>query len=302
MSEPRFVATWSFGREACRAGAAVLAAGGAALDAVERGANAVELDPEVQSVGYGGLPNADGVVELDAAIMDGATHRAGAVAALTSIRTPISVARRVMERTPHVMLAGENARRFAVREGFREEELLTEASRRRWEAWRVGRRDPEVGHFDDQKREAHDTVGVCALDARGSLAAGCTTSGLAWKVPGRVGDSPIVGCGLYVDDAVGAAAATGNGDDILRVCLSYRVVAAMERGLDPQRACEEAIRHLLAKIGAREEGGAACIALARDGRIGAAATRAGFRPPERAWLYAASDRDGIVVKEGAYVG
>lgn len=301
---PVFIATWRFGQLACEAGWRVLAAGGSALDAVEQGANAVEEDPEVASVGYGGLPNAEGVVELDAAIMDGREHAAGAVAAMTGIRKPISVARRVMERTPHVMLAGENARRFALQEGFPDSDLLTEASRRRWQEWRLAQTvAPEVAHFDRPKDEdeSHDTVGVCALDAAGDLAAGCTTSGLAWKRPGRVGDSPLVGSGLYVDNAVGAAAATGNGDEMMKVCLSYRVIAAMERRARPQEACEEAIRYLLRKRPGHQSSGAACIALAKDGRIGAAATRSGFRAPDRLWQYAWTDDGTVRLVEGAYV-
>ncbi len=299
---PVFIATWRFGQIACEAGWRVLAAGGSALDAVEQGANGVEEDPEVQSVGYGGLPNSEGVVELDAAIMDGPTHRAGAVGGLTGIRKPISVARRVMEQTPHSMLVGQNARRFALRQGFPDSDLLTEESRSRYEAWRREHSAPDVVHFEDQTgAESHDTVGVCALDTVGNLAAGCTTSGLAWKLPGRVGDSPIIGSGLYADNAVGAAAATGNGDEIMKVCLSYRVILLMEQGADPQAACEDAIRYLLRKRPGHQDRGAACIALAKDGMIGAAATRSGFRSPDRLWQYAYT-RDGQVqLEEGAYV-
>lgn len=299
MAVIRIIATWQFGLEACEVGGAELAAGATALDAVERACIAVERDPAVNSVGYGGLPNADGVVELDAAIMDGAMHRSGAVVALQGIATPIAVARRVMERTPHGMLAGESAQRFALREGFLVEDLLTSESRSRWAEWRrSGRRGIEMPHFDD-----HDTVGVCALDRDGRLAVGCTTSGLAWKLPGRVGDSPIVGSGLYVDRDVGAASATGNGDEILRVALSARVVWEMAAGRDPQAACEAAIGSLLDKLpGRRSVGGCAVIALARDGRIGTAATRSGFSPPERPWVYAVGDGSSTEVEEGVYIG
>jgi isoaspartyl peptidase/L-asparaginase-like protein (Ntn-hydrolase superfamily) len=307
---PVYIATWRFGQQACEVGHAALQASANALDAVEQGANAVEENPDVNSVGYGGLPNADGVVELDAAIMDGATHRAGAVAAMTGIRRPISVARRVLERTPHVLLAGANARRFALQEGFPDAGLLTPTSIARWQAWRLAQTAPDVAHFDtpssappapSRDMHSHDTVGVCALDANGNLAAGCTTSGLAWKRPGRVGDSPIVGAGLYVDNEVGAAAATGNGDEILKVCLSYRVVASMERGVSPQEACEEAIRYLLRKRPGAQDRGAACFALAKDGRIGAAATRDGFHVPDRLWLYAYTENGAVVLTEGTYI-
>lgn len=292
------VVTWPFGREACDVGGAVLAAGGAALDAVEAGARAVELNPSVSSVGLGGLPNAEGVVELDAAIMDGRTHLSGAVAALQGIATPVSVARRVMERTPHGMLAGDAARRFAVAQGFAERDLLTPEARRRWEAWTATRSSAAVPYPGE-----HDTVGVVALDAAGGLAASCSTSGLAWKLPGRVGDSPVVGSGLYVDQEAGAAVATGNGDEILRVCLSVRVVTLLAAGCEPQAACAEAIRHLVAKLpGGVSRGGCACLAIDTRGRVGAAATRSGFRPPEMAWIYAVSDGFTTTLHEGAYVG
>lgn len=233
--------------------------------------------------------------------MDGPSHAAGAVAAISGIRGAVSVARRVMEKTPHVMLAGYNARRFAIQQGFAESDLLTPESWRRWKAWRFEQTAPDVAHFEaltpspspgasgealgvrasdspsptawerGPGDEGHDTVGVCALDQAGNLAAACTTSGLAWKAPGRVGDSPIVGSGLYVDNEIGAAVATGNGDEIMKVCLSFQVVGGMERGLSPQEACEEAIRYLLRKRPGRQDRGAACIAVSKDGRHGYAA-------------------------------
>jgi N4-(beta-N-acetylglucosaminyl)-L-asparaginase len=296
------IATWRFGVSACAAGWQVLAAGGSAIDAVETGANLTEEDPSVASVGFGGVPNAEGVVELDAAIMDGTTHAAGAVAAMMGIRRPISVARRVMERTPHVMLVGHNARRFALREGFGDADLLTDETRRRYEEWLAARSEADVAHFDKPRaHNSHDTIGICALDASGALAAGCTTSGLGWKTPGRVGDSPIVGSGLYVDGEVGAAAATGNGDEIMKACLSYRVVMRMADGLGPQDACEEAIRYLLRKRPGHQHIGAACLALARDGAIGAAATADGFQPPDRAWQFAVAAGAGVELREGTYV-
>lgn len=297
---PVIMATWGFGKAACEAGARILRDGGAALDAVEAGGNAIELDPTIRSVGYGGLPNADGVVELDAAIMDGRTHAAGSVAGMTGIRRPVSVARRVMERTPHVMLVGDNARRFALNQGFVEEDLLTRESRERYHQWLQSRSEAEVAHFQEAEL-SHDTVGVVALDASGGLAASCTTSGLAWKLPGRVGDSPIVGSGLYVDQEAGAAASTGNGDEIMKVCLSYRIVASMAAGRDPQEACEEAIAYLLRKRPGRNDDGAACIAVRKDGRMGAAATQAGFRRPDRMWIYASWAGANVDVREGAYV-
>jgi N4-(beta-N-acetylglucosaminyl)-L-asparaginase len=311
-TNPVFIATWRFGVSACKMGWERLSAGASALDAIEAGANVVEEDPNVQSVGYGGLPNAEGEVELDAAIMDGATHAAGSVAGLTGIRRPISVARRVMEQTPHVMLVGRNARRFALQQGFPEAELLTEASRERWLQWRREHAAPDVAHFDPASRlsnapvatpDDHDTVGLCALDTHGNLAVGCTTSGMAWKLPGRVGDSPILGSGLYVDNEIGGAAATGHGDEIMKACISYRVVMRMGEGYTPQEACEEALRYLLHKRPAEQHNnyGAAIIALRRDGQMAAAATRSGFHVPDRLWQWAVATSPEVTLREGVYV-
>jgi N4-(beta-N-acetylglucosaminyl)-L-asparaginase len=293
--QPVIITTWRFGVAASRAGWLRLAAGAPAIDAIEAAANVTEEDPEVNSVGYGGLPNAAGVVELDAAIMDGPTHAAGSVAGLTGIRRPISVARRVMEITPHVMLVGDNAQRFALNQGFALSELLTPQSRERWEKWRAEQRGaPEVAHFDKpapHTPDDHDTIGLCALDSYGNLAAGCTTSGMAWKTPGRVGDSPIIGSGLYVDNEVGAAAATGHGDEMMKACLSYRVVMSMAQGRSPEEACEEALRYLLRKRPAEQHRhyGAALIALRKDGVVGAAATTSGFAAPDRLWQWAVAN-------------
>lgn len=317
-TEPVFIATWKFGIPASRAGWERLAAGATALDAIEAGANVTEEDPEVMSVGYGGLPNAEGVVELDAAIMDGPTHAAGSVGGITHIRRPISVARRVMERLPHVMLVGQNARRFALQEGFPDSELLTDESRARWQQWREEQSRSEVAHFDRPSvpknpteppsagkttPDDHDTIGLCALDKEGNLAVGCTTSGMAWKTPGRVGDSPIIGSGLYVDNAVGGAAGTGHGDEMMKACLSYRIVMLMEQGRTPQEACEEAIRYLLHKRPPEQYNhyGAALIALRKDGLVGAAATLSGFRAPDRLWNWAVATSPEPRLHEGTYV-
>jgi L-asparaginase/N4-(beta-N-acetylglucosaminyl)-L-asparaginase len=260
-TQPIAIATWNFGLEAVQVAGAMLAKGAPALDAVEAGIRAVEADSAVRSAGYGSLPNAEGVVELDAAIMDGPTHRAGAVAALRATMHPISVARQVMERSPHVMLVGGGARRFAREHGFRPTRLLTRAAR---EAW-LQRRD-----------KAHDTVAVLAVDKRGYVAAGCSTSGLPGKLPGRVGDSPIIGAGLYCDNEVGAAGATGIGEYVLRVGGSHMVVTLMGAGLAPQDACRRALVHLRNKTRPSAGHQVAFIALARDGRYGAAALEPGF--------------------------
>jgi N4-(beta-N-acetylglucosaminyl)-L-asparaginase len=308
--QPIILTTWRFGVEAARVGWQKLAAGAAALDAIEAAANVTEEDPSVNSVGYGGLPNGEGIVELDAAIMDGPTHAAGSVAAMTGIRRPISVARLVMERTPHTMLVGDNARRFALQNGFTESDLLTPESRARYEQWKQEHGGPDVAHFAFDKPaprpltpDDHDTIGLCALDRDGNLAVGCTTSGMAWKVPGRVGDSPIIGSGLYVDNAVGAAAGTGHGDEMMRACVSYRVVMLMEQGRTPQEACVETLRYLIRMRPPEQHHnyGAALIAIRKDGLFGAASTASGFRNPDRLWQWAVANGPEVQLNEGVYV-
>jgi N4-(beta-N-acetylglucosaminyl)-L-asparaginase len=302
--------TWPFGLPACRVGYRRLLSGDSALDAVEAAANVTEDDPTVASVGTGGLPNADGVVELDAAIMDGRTHALGAVAALTDTARPISVARKVMESTPHTMLAGGNAVQFARGNGFARAELLTDDARRRWEEWRAAQRGPDVAHFEPRQASSrrsvpddHDTIGLCALDTKGDLAAGCTTSGMAWKIPGRVGDSPIVGAGLYVDNEVGAAAATGHGDEMVKALICYRAVILMEQGRTPDEAVAEALRYLLRKRPPELYGhyGAAIIALRRDGQYAAGGTLSGFHNPDRLWTWAAAGPGEPELREGPYI-
>jgi len=274
---PAAIATWSFGASAVEAAGKVLSNGGSALDAVERGINVVELDPEVNSVGLGGRPNSDGVVELDAAIMDGATHRAGSVAALRDIPTAISVARKVMEESDHVMLVGEGALRFALGRGFERQELLTPESKRAWEQCKA-----EPGH---------DTVGLVALDAAGHVAAGCSTSGLAWKLPGRVGDSPIIGSGLYADAEIGGAAATGIGEHIMKFCASFLVVELMRGGAPPAEACRRVIGRITNALPACDSQTIALIALSKEGDFGAAATRA------KPFPYAVWTTDGLTMHE-----
>ena len=265
-----FVSTWPFGRSANETALSTLGRGGL-LDAVEQGIRVVEADPGEHSVGLGGTPNADGVVQLDACFMDGDGQRAGSVAALEGIAHPVSVARRVMEVTPHVMLAGDGARRFALDQGFESTDLLTGDRRERWEAWRRERREPP------SIPESHDTIALLGLGDDGRLAGGCSTSGRAYKLPGRVADSPIVGGGLYVDGEVGGAGATGLGENIMRYCGSYRVVDLMARGADPQSACEETARHILRRD-PQPADQLSCyfIAIDRQGRTGGAGTAGGF--------------------------
>ena len=235
---PTVIATWDYGLELVVAAQKALAAKKDLLDALEAGVNLVENDPNVRTVGYGGLPNEDGVVQLDAAIMDGRTHRAGAVAAIERIKNPISVARKVMEKTEHVLLVGAGATAFAKKMGFVEEELLTPESRAAWQK-------AKASYWKVKPDEHHDTVCCIGMDARGDLATAVSTSGLAWKLAGRVGDSPIIGAGSYVDNEVGAACATGVGELTLRTCASFAVVERMRAGADPSAACTAVLNQIL---------------------------------------------------------
>jgi N4-(beta-N-acetylglucosaminyl)-L-asparaginase len=224
----------------------ILKTGGDPLDAVIAGVNIVEDDPEDMSVGYGGLPNAEGVVELDASVMYGPTHAAGAVASLQNIKNPSKVAKLVMEKTPHVLLVGEGALKFALAQGFKKENLLTEKAREIWLRWKKeqgGKGDwppAEASGHPEGLRTAlttYGTINCIALDAAGRVAGVTTTSGLSWKLPGRVGDSPIIGAGLYVDNEIGAAGSTGLGEANLRTCASFKIVDLMGRGISPEQAC-----------------------------------------------------------------
>lgn len=269
QERPLLVSTWPFGRHANARGLEVQAAGGSALDAVEQGIRVTEMDVSNASVGKGGLPNADGVVQLDASIMSGPGHTAGSVAAIEGILHPISVARKVMEETRHVMLVGEAARRFAIEHGCEEGELLTEERREEWRAWKAAQE-----HSGSPGN--HDTIALLVLDADGLLAGGCSTSGWGYKLPGRVGDSPIIGSGLYVDQEIGAAGATGLGEAIMRHCGSFQVVRAMERGLHPEEACFEVVQRIARKEPKAVSSGFHFCALDREGRYGGAGTGAGF--------------------------
>jgi N4-(beta-N-acetylglucosaminyl)-L-asparaginase len=267
-SLPTVIATWDYGLPLVAAAQKELLARRDLLDALETGVKIVENDPKVMTVGYGSLPNEDGVVQLDAAIMDGRTHRAGAVAALERIRNPISVARKVMERTQHVMLAGAGALAFARKMGFAEEELLTPEARAAWQKRKES--------FWRDAVERHDTVCCIGRDDKGDLATAVSTSGLPWKIAGRVGDSPIIGAGSYVDNDVGAACATGIGELTMRTCASFAVVEKMRAGMDPQAACTAALEGILrfapeVKSDARLQ--LAFIAMNKAGQVGAAVYR-----------------------------
>jgi len=269
--KPLIVSTWPFGKPANDAALAVLARGGSLLDAVEQGIWLVESDPNNHSVGLAGRPNAAGVVQLDACIMSGPGHRGGSVAALEGIRHPISAARRVMEKTPHVMLVGEGARLFALQEGL--ESLVLD--KHRYDQWekKIGAAKTSSG----AKRDNHDTIALLALGTDGNIAGGCSTSGLAGKLPGRVGDSPILGSGLYVDNEVGAAGATGVGENVMRYCGSFMVVEYMRQGLHPQAACQQTIQRIARQDPKGLDLSINFVALDKQGRFGAAGTDAGFK-------------------------
>ena len=274
------------------------------LAAVVAGVNIVECDPEDHSVGYGGLPNEDGVVELDSCVMHGPTHNAGAVAALQNIKTPSSVAKLVMERTDHVLLVGHGALRFAKAHGFKEENLLTDDARQHWLRWKEAREGddwfgpkepPDLPEeepppwADDVARTTggaeftYGTINCCAVNAQGDLAGVTTTSGLSYKLPGRVGDSPIIGAGLYVDNEIGAAGATGRGEAVILNAGSFSVVEAMRRGLSPTDACLEVLRRIVARThdqrllrkDGRPKFGVMFYALRKDGTYGSASIWSG---------------------------
>ena len=266
------ISTWPHGVAANQKAYAILSQGGRCLDAVEMGVRVSEDDPEVTGVGLGGLPDETGVVTLDASIM-GPDGNAGAVAALENIKNPISVARKVMEETDHVLLVGEGALAFAKAHGFKEEDLLTDKSREIWLRWRQ-----EMSEVDDWLVPAlnHDTIGMVALDAHGDVAGACTTSGLAFKIHGRVGDSPIPGAGMYVAGGVGGAAATGKGEEVIKVCGSFLVVELMRRGESPQKACEMAIQRIIDSKKEKPDFQVAFVALSKNGEHGAACIQEGF--------------------------
>jgi isoaspartyl peptidase/L-asparaginase-like protein (Ntn-hydrolase superfamily) len=272
-SGPVFISTWTHGKPANERAAEVFKSGRSLLDAVEQGINVPENDPAVTSVGYGGLPNAEGVVELDAAIMDGARHRAGAVCSLHSIKNAISVARLVLEKTRHTTLAGEGAFRFALQMGFEPQQLLTPESLQAWLKWK---NTPLHETFWFSTTEVHDTIGMAATDGNGHMVAGCSSSGLPWKIPGRVGDSPLVGCGVYAEDHAGAASATGDGDLLTNYCTSISIVRSMAQGVPPQDACVDVLHHM-AQVDPRNRSGRCCvIAVGRHEGVGAASMHSDY--------------------------
>lgn len=284
---PIVVSTWDFGKAANAEAWKILAAGGRALDAVEAGVRVPEADESNHSVGYGGLPDRDGRVTLDACIMD-EQYNCGAVMCLEHIVHAISVARLVMEKTPHVQLVGDGALQFALANGFKKENLLTPASEQLWKEWLKTSKyepimnienklynkahDPMPGGIDN-----HDTIGMLAMDARGQLSGACTTSGMAYKMRGRVGDSPIIGAGLYVDNEIGAATATGVGEEVVRIVGSHLVVELMRQGNKPEAACRKAVERIIRRSPEKAKNvQVGFLAINKKGAYGAYALQPGF--------------------------
>lgn len=267
---PFILTTWEFGPGANALGYDILAQGGSSLDAVETAINHVELLPDEYWVGYGGVPNEVGETTLDAMILWGPTHDIGGVGCLKRVKKAISVARKVMEKTQHTLIVGDDATRFAVRMGFSEESLTNLRSQKAWEEWKAkGEKtnafDPEP--FTEDKLIGHDTVGTIAVDRDGNLCVGCSTNGREFKIPGRVGDSPIPGAGAYGDQDVGGAIATGNGDVMMRFLPCYHTVELMRQGMPPDQAAAGAIKRITDR-GYKFSGGIAAITV--DGRHGGA--------------------------------
>ena len=283
---PIVISTWAPNERANAEAWKILGKGGRALDAVESGVQVPEADPMDNSVGYGGLPDRDGKVTLDACIMD-EQGNCGSVMFLEYIKHPVKVARLVMEKTPHVQLVGEGALQFALANGFKKENLLTPESERMWREWlKTSKYIPmttiEVMNEKTESQqpvpqENHDTIGMIAIDATGNLSGACTTSGLAFKMRGRVGDSPIIGAGLFVDNEVGAATATGVGEEVVRICGSHTVVEMMRQGLKPEAACKKAVERIVRKRGAKAKAlQVGFVALNKKGEFGGYALQNDF--------------------------
>lgn len=266
---PMVLATWNVPNATAKAWS-ILSSGGSALDAVEAGVMVEEADVNNQSVGKGGRPDREGQVTLDACIMN-SMGDCGAVVYLANILHPVSVARKVMEETPHVILAGKGAEQFAYEMGFKAENLLTEKSRMEWEAWKKTAKYQPVINIEN-----HDTIGMLAIDRDGNMSGACTTSGMAYKLNGRVGDSPIIGAGLYIDNEVGGATATGVGEEVVKTVGSFLIVELMRQGLSPQQACEEGVARIVAKNKENLNFQVGFIAMDKNGQTGGYCIQPGF--------------------------
>ncbi|MCL4115701.1 UNVERIFIED_CONTAM: hypothetical protein GTU68_038325 [Idotea baltica] len=267
--KPIAVCTWNFHKATAKAWE-VLNADGNALDAIEQGVMIEEADVKNQTVGVGGRPDRDGTVTLDACIMDKDSN-CGAVLCMQNIAHPISVARKVMEETPHVMLAGKGAEQFAYEQGFKKTNLLTEQSKQEWIEWKKTSKYETIINIEN-----HDTIGMLAIDKNGDIAGGCTTSGMGYKYAGRVGDSPIIGAGLFVDNEIGGATATGVGEEVVRTVGSFLIVELMRQGKTPQEACEEGVKRIMQKNKGRKDFQIGFLAINKKGETGGYCVHPGF--------------------------
>jgi isoaspartyl peptidase/L-asparaginase-like protein (Ntn-hydrolase superfamily) len=277
FTEGLVLSTWDAGIPANAAAWKAMLDGGNALDMAEKGVNDTEAELSNSTVGLGGCPDRDGHTTLDACIMDSAGN-AGSVMFLEHIKHPASVARKIMEKTPHVILVGEGAYQFALAEGFKHDDYVSPDSQKAWQDWlKTSQYKPIINI------ENHDTIGLLAMDASGDLAGACTTSGMAFKMHGRVGDSPIIGAGLYVDNEIGAATSSGLGEAVIRTCGSFLVVEMMRQGATPQQACEEAINRIKIKHTNFEDFQVGYLAVNKAGEIGAFAIHPGFTYSLHKW-------------------
>lgn len=287
-TKPIVISTWDFGRAANAEAWKILSSNGYALDAIEQGARVTEADESNKTVGYGGYPDRDGRVTLDACIMD-EKGNCGSVMALEYIKHPISVARMVMEKTPHVILVGDGALQFALANGFKKENLLTPDSEKAWKEWLKKAKYEPVMNIENKSYQEpvsgafpgsidnHDTIGILALDAHGNLSGGCTTSGMAFKMHGRVGDSPVIGAGLFVDGEVGAATSTGVGEEVIRCVGSHLVVEYMRQGNSPREACKKVVERIAKRdIEKAKKIQIGFLAMDKQGNYGAFALQKGF--------------------------
>ena len=267
--KPIAICTWNFENATAKAWE-VLKAGGSALDAVEQGVMIEEADENNQTVGIGGRPDRNGNVTLDSCIMD-KDGNCGAVLCMQNIAHPVSVARKVMEDTPHVMLAGKGAEQFAYEKGFEKVNLLTEKSKQEWLEWKKTSQYKPIINIEN-----HDTIGMLAIDRNGDISGACTTSGMAYKYAGRVGDSPIIGAGLFVDNEIGGATATGVGEEVVRTVGSFLIVELMRQGKSPQEACEEGVKRIIAKNKDNTDFQIGFIAINKKGETGSFCIQPGF--------------------------
>lgn len=271
INKPVVISTWNHGLEANKPAWEILNKGGNALDAVEAGVRVTESDASNRSVGLGGLPDREGNVTLDACIMNH-ENECGSVAYLQHIENPISVARKVMEDTPHVMIVGSGALQFALSKGFKKTNLLTPEAKEEWLKWKEKEEMKKPGI----NSENHDTIGMLAMDKEGNISGACTTSGWAYKMPGRVGDSPIIGAGLFVDNEVGGACATGMGEAVIRIAGSHTVVELMRQGKSPKEACRLAVERIRKKHKDIKGLQVGFLAMNKAGEVGGYSVYAGF--------------------------